>query len=355
MAGLARYTQKIFGLDAGSNQMSKYGSFLSTPELYSGATITPDIIQALSNFEGGMYDGVGGAYSPTIQDFNSILRLVTQQLAYIFTRGIPEWDSGTTYNENDFCKVGSVTYYSLIDSNTNNNPASSPSDWRSTEFLAPTQRTYDIAGSYIYTPTGIMKPLYIRVQAWGAGGGGRGSSNDASASDGLDGGDTSFGSDIAYAGKGATSSGPGEGGQTSFTGGPGIFFGQNGGAPFKINFGTGFLGSVTSTGGPGGGSFGGGGGQGGGGSPTFDGGLGSNPGCGGGGAGLGALLSGSPKDFYPGDGGGGGGYFDTIIYPVSNSYPVIIGDGGNGGNSGTGGATGADGRNGKVAITEYYQ
>ena len=70
MAGLQRYTQKQFGINAGPTQMGQFGSRIASPpgNLYSGSTITPDIIQSLSNFLEGSYASLGGAYSPLLQD-----------------------------------------------------------------------------------------------------------------------------------------------------------------------------------------------------------------------------------------------------------------------------------------------
>jgi len=355
MAGLNRYTQKIFGSSAGSNQMSKYGSFLSTPELYSGATIDPTIIQELSNFEGGMYDGVGGAYSPTIQDFNSLLRLMTQQLAYIFTRGIPEWDAGTTYNENDICKVGSVQYYSLIDSNTNNNPASSPSDWQSTALVAPTQQIFTTPGAGTYTPTGPQKPLYLRVRMCGGGGGGGGSSFSAGTA-GSDGGDTTFltSSYIASGGKGAPAGGVGTAGNGGDGGASSIpitgvaYAGQKGNPGMGFNFGAALTCDIP--GGQGGQSLFSGAGV-----ALIDSAGSSaiqNSGAGGGGG----SISGNSAGFISGGGGGGAGWSDFIIINPLSIIAFTIGAGGNGGTAGgVGGRDGGPGANGTIIIDEYYQ
>lgn len=359
MAGLPRYTQKIFGLDAGSNQMSKYGSFLSTPELYSGATITPDIIQALSNFQGGIYDGVGGAYSPTIQDFNSLFRLVTQGLAYYFTRGIPEWDAGTTYNTNDICKVGPITYYSLIDSNTNNAPESNPSDWRSNETIAPTQQIF-LTGSGTYTvPTSPKKPSYIRVQMCGGGGGGCGGvlGGGAGTSTGGDGGNSTFG--VAQ----LTANG-GEG--SEIVSGSEYHIGAAGIASFTIGIGKTFIGSEGScgslaapstfaglSGGMGGQNLLGGAGRGGGNTAPVKAGI-ANSGAGGGG-GYAEAASGFVA---AGAGGSPGGYLDVIIanpYSISSTFSYQIGAGGTAGTRvGTTAEDGAPGGTGVIIVTEYY-
>src|SRR6185437_13704395 len=95
MTNLARYAAKVFGSTAGSNQMAKYGSLIAAHpgNLYDGSTITPDIVQELSNYSDGLYAATGGAYSPTIQDQNSLFYLMSYQIAYLLEKGIPEWNS----------------------------------------------------------------------------------------------------------------------------------------------------------------------------------------------------------------------------------------------------------------------
>lgn len=122
MPNLSRYTQKIFASTAGANQLSEYGSFIASPpgNLYSGSTITPEIVQALSNFLDGQYAATGGTYSPTIQDHNSLFYLFSYQLAYLFQLGIPEWDSDTTYNIGSIVQSSGINYVSLQNNNLNN-------------------------------------------------------------------------------------------------------------------------------------------------------------------------------------------------------------------------------------------
>jgi len=132
MSQLTRYTQKVFASTAGSNQLSEYGSFIASPpgNLYSGSTITPAIVQQLSNFLDGQYAAVGGSYSPTIQDHNSLFYLLSYQSAYVLQSGIPEWDSGTTYYIGNMVRDNSgIVYVSLTDSNLNNN-ITDASKWR---------------------------------------------------------------------------------------------------------------------------------------------------------------------------------------------------------------------------------
>jgi hypothetical protein len=120
MSKLTRYTQQVFGSAAGSNQMSEFGSLAAgTPAEYSGATITPTIVQALSNYIDGWFAAVQGQNSPTIQDMNSLFYEVTYQLAYILQEGVGEWDSGTTYFTGSIVNASGILFKSLQDNNLN--------------------------------------------------------------------------------------------------------------------------------------------------------------------------------------------------------------------------------------------
>jgi len=359
MAGLTRYLQKLFGISAGSNQMAKYGSFLTTPALYDGATITPDIIQALVNFNEGLYSAVGGAYSPTIQDQNSLFFLAFYQLSYLLTRGIPEWDAGTTYNTNDFCKIGNILYYSLTDSNTNNDPTSDIVNWKNDSAIAPTRQIFT-SGSGTYTlPTSPRKPLWLSVEVCAAGGGGQGSGDGSLGGNGTDGGNSSFGTSYltANGGKGGGPY-PGAGGSSGSSSILTLLFtGQNGGSgvEFEVTSVAGSGNLFTFAGGAGGNSL-------------FNGGATGNssgslvgasalPNTGGGGAGAGIAMDfrGVSGIAFTGSAGGGGGYLKEIIYNPLNTYSYSIGNKGTGG-SGTGGAyAGGAGADGIIIITEYYQ
>ncbi len=364
MAGLQRYTQKEFGIDAGTNEMAKYGSATTTQELFSGATINPDIIQSLPAFLEGLYSALGGAYSPTIQDQNSLFLLAFRQLAYILTRGIAEWDAGTIYNTNDICKVGPTTYYSLIDSNINNNPMSGPPYWRSNAIIAPTQQIIT-SGTGIYNLP-VRNPLWIRVRAMGAGGGGCGGilGGGAGTSTGGDGGNTTFGVGKLTA----------NGGEGSEIVGGGYNIGAPGAASFTVGFGQAFTGqegsygnvidfsvltsSASLTGGIGGQNLLGGAGRGGGISVApggLDGKAGrANSGAGGGGgfaeAATGVIQSGA--------GGSSGGYLDVIISgaDLAPTFPYQIGVGGAGGTKvGFTAGDGGPGGSGYLIIDEFYQ
>lgn len=124
MSRLAKYTQKLFGSSAGTNTMSQFGSLFasypSVPTRYSGATITPALVQALSNYLTGWTGAAIGGNSPAIEDMNALCFLFSYQIAYTFQAGIPEWDSSTTYYVGSFASDGAGNLYtSLVDNNTN--------------------------------------------------------------------------------------------------------------------------------------------------------------------------------------------------------------------------------------------
>ena len=131
MSRLNRYFQKIFGNTAGNNQLAKFGSFAaSTPQRFSGATITPTLIQALSNFDEGWFGAVLGQNSPAIEDVNALEYLWSYQLAYLFQEGIPEWDTTTVYFTGSLAQASGVIYQSLTNNNTGN-ALTSATNWGS--------------------------------------------------------------------------------------------------------------------------------------------------------------------------------------------------------------------------------
>lgn len=82
-----------------------------------------------------------------MQDRNAIDYLLSKQLAYLFQDGLPEWNSGTPYYIDSFCKVGGVVYISKTDANIGNDPTTATNDWKTlTSVVAPS-----------YDPRGLAK------------------------------------------------------------------------------------------------------------------------------------------------------------------------------------------------------
>lgn len=132
MAALTRVKQLIFGSGAATAQFGKIGS------KSAGTPInTKDLaqIQSLSQFLNGLYAITANAVNPPyIQDLNSLYLLLTSQLAYVFEKGIPEWESGTDYfSDVSFVQVSGVLYQATADSNNKSPPGNVPAFWKSVD------------------------------------------------------------------------------------------------------------------------------------------------------------------------------------------------------------------------------
>jgi hypothetical protein len=121
MAGLPRKFQPLFAgnlVATPSGNIAVPGSRALGTELYNSDIA---VLMGTAAWLNGWAGIVVGNNSPIKQEFNAILLSAFQQLAYIFERGIPEWDSQTQYNTGDFAKgVGNrQLYFSLQDNNVN--------------------------------------------------------------------------------------------------------------------------------------------------------------------------------------------------------------------------------------------
>lgn len=121
MAKLPRVHQKIFAENAVAKEIGQFGSAVAGAKKETGDIAE---IQALEAWEKGWSEAtVSKNRYPAMQERNGIDKVITQQLAYMFQEGIPEWDAGTTYYLNSFCQVGGVIYKSMQDENINHSPA----------------------------------------------------------------------------------------------------------------------------------------------------------------------------------------------------------------------------------------
>lgn len=117
MAKLTRVFNKIFGSNADSTEVGKFGS------LAAGSPVTtndPALIQSLSNWLDGWFAAVTGENSPAIEDMNAVHFLFSRQLSYLFQAGIPEWDTSTTYYIGSMVNSSGFIYVSVADDNTGN-------------------------------------------------------------------------------------------------------------------------------------------------------------------------------------------------------------------------------------------
>ena len=95
MPKLPRILAKIFASNAAEDDIGQFGSALTGSKV-----LTSDIaqIQALPAYEEGWRGAViSNRNYPTLQETNGVLKNISQQLAYLFQQGLPEWDSETTY------------------------------------------------------------------------------------------------------------------------------------------------------------------------------------------------------------------------------------------------------------------
>ena len=134
---LPRVTSKIFASNAAEGDIGQFGSALT------GTKVNTDdisVIQGLPAYETGWRSAVVSDRNyPTLQEMNGLQKTFSQQIAYILQNGMPEWDAGTTYFTDQFCRVGSMFYVSLQDNNLGNNPTTTTGFW---QVWNPAEGTY---------------------------------------------------------------------------------------------------------------------------------------------------------------------------------------------------------------------
>ena len=127
MTNYQRITAKVFGETAtatGVNpQIAQFGSALAGT--YVGTTDV-DTIQDLTAWSNGFIDCVTPSQQfPPLPEMTGFGKVLSYQQAYLCQKGMPEWDSGTTYYYGDLCKATNsdnkiCIYKSKVDNNTNN-------------------------------------------------------------------------------------------------------------------------------------------------------------------------------------------------------------------------------------------
>lgn len=164
---LSRKTAKIFAGNAPSTAVGQFGSALNGTKIN-----TTDIeeIQALTAYTTGWTSAVVTDRNyPTLEETNGVMKVMSYQTAYTLQKGVPEWDSGTTYFSGDMCKaVGSgVLYVSRTDNNLNH-PVGDTTYWReyqpSASELPATNYISTMSGSASANSNAITLPamtLYI--------------------------------------------------------------------------------------------------------------------------------------------------------------------------------------------------
>ena len=132
MTRLTRITGKIFGETATSTgddpQIGQFGSALVGT--YVGTTDVATI-QSLPAWSNGFIDAVTASNQyPPLPEMTGFGKVLSYQQNYLMQQGIPEWDGGTTYYMNNFCSKGAKIFYSLTDSNLNNDPEIDSINWK---------------------------------------------------------------------------------------------------------------------------------------------------------------------------------------------------------------------------------
>ena len=124
---LPRVTQKIFAENTETN-IGQFGSARNGSPFRTGDIKT---IQALPAWGQGWDAAVTNERNyPALEEMTGVQKVITQQLAYYFQKGFPEWDADTTYYKNvSFCQVDGAVYQSLTDNNLGNNPATDKTNW----------------------------------------------------------------------------------------------------------------------------------------------------------------------------------------------------------------------------------
>jgi len=279
--------------------------------------------------------GTGSAtVVPTVQKFTATGTTV----GYVFTVTSANATSGATYtnNSNTYTVVGTISSGTVLFCTGTSAPTSSGTLTKASGTGDATITFSATQALATYTrPTGPT-PAYLRVRMAGGGGGGG-----DSASNGVSGLQSVFGTNMLLAGGGSNG---GNGGDHGGAGGTATVIGLTNYLTVAgtTGYGGGETNSGNTAGGPGGSTpfFGGGGSVG----PAWQGFAGTaNTGSGGGG--------GYRSNGYPGGGGGSGAYIEAIIPSPASTYYYSIGTGGAGASGGSGGGAGADGI---IIVEEIY-
>lgn len=159
MTNLQRVQEKIFASNAPASEVGQFGSAVTGTKVETTDIAT---IQALGAYtEGWGAAVVSDRNYPTLQEMNGVLKVLSYQTAYAMQKGVPEWNSGTTYYIGDICKgVGNGNLYI---SKVNENIGNAVTDSTYWTFLDITNSSNSlvvtgtvIASANSATPTGYL-------------------------------------------------------------------------------------------------------------------------------------------------------------------------------------------------------
>lgn len=129
MARIDRKTQKIFAGQAGSKEITGFGTAKLDTPIY---TTNLDEIQNV-NFLNGWQSALLSDKSPWEEDMNALFYTLSKQLAYMFQEGIPEYDENTTYYIGSLVKTidnqGNITIYKSKTNENTGNPILDNNYW----------------------------------------------------------------------------------------------------------------------------------------------------------------------------------------------------------------------------------
>lgn len=167
MAKLPRVHQKIFAENAVAKEIGQFGSAVAGAKKETGDIAE---IQALEAWEKGWSEAtVSKNRYPALQERNGIDKVITQQLAYMFQEGIPEWNAETEYSSTGLVKSldGNKIklYRSLKDGNVGH-LVSEPNWWEEVNLGGSGLEVCDIGMSlYIDETKGLRRWLNGQIVA----------------------------------------------------------------------------------------------------------------------------------------------------------------------------------------------
>lgn len=120
MTNLQRVQAKIFAGNAPATEVGQFGSAITGTKVETTDIATIQELGAYS--EGWSAAVISDRNYPTLQEMNGVLKVLSYQTAYAMQKGVPEWNSNTTYYIGDICKgVGNGNLYiSKTNSNIGN-------------------------------------------------------------------------------------------------------------------------------------------------------------------------------------------------------------------------------------------
>lgn len=122
MAKIVRYNGNLlaFASSALGTERTLFGEITQANDLTS--QFTADFLRG--------WGIVGPSDQPTLEDFNAAIYTNGQLSAYLHQIGIAEYNAAQEYHLGSLCNVAGVVYWSRINTNVGNAPASSPTQWR---------------------------------------------------------------------------------------------------------------------------------------------------------------------------------------------------------------------------------